>query len=204
MKSLFIPAVLATFMAMPATAASLFVDEFTVPGGDFVGAAGPGNYNVGTMTDDSYVTGIMEGTCTGGTCRTTSSDAQDSFNFTIAAGYKLTAINVFAEGFGPAAFDFLAAMFKYTPSMTLTDSQYYPINDGGQLLSSTFGPGTYNLSIATDNQVIGDGDYAIFWGAEFIVEEISTAPTVPLPAGAPLLLAGLGAFGLMRRRQPKG
>lgn len=203
MKSLFVPAVLATFMAMPAAAASLFVDEFTTPGGDFVGAAGPGNYNVGTFDDDSYVSGIMEGTCVGGTCRTTGSDAQDSFNFTIAAGYKLTAINIFAEGFGPAGMEYVAGMYKYVPSQTLSAFALYDINDGGQLLPSEFGPGTYNLSLASDYDVGSDGAYGIFWGAQFIVEEIN-APAVPLPAGAPLLLAGLGAFGVMRRRQSKG
>ncbi len=202
MKSFLIPAVLATFMAMPAAAASLFVDEFAVPGGEFANTAGAGNYNVGTMTDDSYVSGIMEGTCSAGTCRNAGNDAQDSFNFTIGAGYQLTAINIFAEGFGPADMDYVAGMYKFVPTQTLSAFAIYDINDGGQLLPSIFGPGTYNLSLASDYDVSSDGDYGIYWGAQFIVEEIN-APAVPLPAGAPLLLAGLGALAALRRRQTK-
>lgn len=203
MKSLFVSAALAAFMAMPAAAASLFVDEFAVPGGDFANAAGPGNYNVGTMTDNSYVSGVLEGTCTGGTCRGSGNDSQDSFNFTIGAGYQLVAINIFAEGFGPAGMDYVAGMYKYVPTQTLSALAEYDINDGGQLLPSIFGPGTYNLSLASDYDIGSDGPFGVFWGAQFIVEEINP-PTVPLPAGAPLLIAGLGAFAALRRRQIKG
>ncbi len=41
-----------------------------------------------------------------------------------------------------------------------------------------------------------DGANENFW-----IDELVLAPAVPLPAGLPLLLAGLGAFGFMRRRR---
>ncbi|MFK7762770.1 MAG: VPLPA-CTERM sorting domain-containing protein [Roseobacter sp.] len=41
-----------------------------------------------------------------------------------------------------------------------------------------------------------DGANENFW-----IDELVLAPAVPLPAGLPLLLAGLGAFGVMRRRR---
>lgn len=41
-----------------------------------------------------------------------------------------------------------------------------------------------------------DGANENFW-----IDELVLAPAVPLPAGLPLLLAGLGAFGVLRRRR---
>lgn len=48
---------------------------------------------------------------------------------------------------------------------------------------------------------IGSGSGSQAWGYALTVDDGTGVAPVPLPAGLPLLLAGLGAFGLIRSRQ---
>ncbi|MEL6420448.1 MAG: VPLPA-CTERM sorting domain-containing protein, partial [Pseudomonadota bacterium] len=89
--------------------------------------------------------------------------------------------------------------------------------DTGGTAGGGFGTTTtdyVNLAIATGgaawdlNQLRAGGDPATSFASAFIdikVQEIISQPPsgpnpIPLPAGMPLLLAGLGVFGFMRRR----
>jgi len=44
------------------------------------------------------------------------------------------------------------------------------------------------------------GDWAGYYSVEISPSAVQVGGAVPLPASAPLLLAGLGAAGLIRRR----
>ncbi|MFL4468348.1 VPLPA-CTERM sorting domain-containing protein [Tateyamaria armeniaca] len=62
-----------------------------------------------------------------------------------------------------------------------------------------------SYSSATHGSLFTDGAFGFYNFSQSQVKYAGitedTLPPVPLPAGLPLLLAGLGAFGLMRRRQ---
>ena len=76
--------------------------------------------------------------------------------------------------------------------MTFTDSLIEVFVDGELEIShsGSFADGAFGFYNFSQSQVRYAG----------ITEEVLPAP-VPLPAGLPLLVAGLGAFGWMRRRQ---
>jgi len=80
---------------------------------------------------------------------------------------------------------------SYTFDLTFTDSLIEVFVDGVLEIShsGTFTDGAFGFYNYSQNQVLYAG----------ITEDV--LPPVPLPAGLPLLLAGLGAFGWMRRRQ---
>lgn len=75
-----------------------------------------------------------------------------------------------------------------TFSVSLDSSLYASLADGSVSLFGT--------SISEDS---GSGSFAI----DYLRLDIETAPAVPVPASLPLLMAGVGAFGLYRRRQTK-
>jgi hypothetical protein len=81
---------------------------------------------------------------------------------------------------------------EYTFDLTFTDSLIEVFVDGALEISysGSFTDGAFGFY----NYSQGSVSYA------GITEDV-LPPAVPLPAGLPLLLAGLGAFGWMRRRQ---
>lgn len=81
---------------------------------------------------------------------------------------------------------------EYTFDLTFTDSLIEVFVDGVLEISyaGTFGDGAFGFYNYSQSSVVYAG----------ITADVLPS-AVPLPAGLPLLLAGLGAFGWMRRRQ---
>ncbi|WP_425041572.1 VPLPA-CTERM sorting domain-containing protein [Primorskyibacter sp. S187A] len=187
-------------LAAPAFASTFNVDEFDF--GDFDGAVNAGNDNVGTATAGfSFVSGGLAGECVPGDCNNDiGGDTQDSFFFTIADGFQLDEISVATEGGGPEdltiSFSLREAMQPYTSLGFGT----FEINESGLVdFDDPLAAGTYSFS-AFGQSASEAGDFDAFWAVAFVVSAATTAP-VPLPASAPLLLAGLGGVWALRRRK---
>lgn len=72
-------------------------------------------------------------------------------------------------------------------------------NLSGTILDALLADGTINVAIdLTDGVDIFDSNSAVTVSVNY--DTVDT-PTVPLPAGMPLLLAGLGGLAMMRRRK---
>lgn len=193
-------AILAVGLSAPAGATTFGVDELIdIPGGDFDGSLSPGNDNVGTAGEGfNYVLGELMGECVPGDCNgINAGDAQDSFAFTIDAGFELVGITGGTEGFGPD---------RLSISFSLEDSGFnnlafetLAINDYGTISTDVFGPGTYYFSVFGQSAADA-GSYGAFWGVDFEVRAVAVDP-VPLPAGLPLLAAGLGGLAIAKRRK---
>ena len=194
------------FLAVPASATTFSADEFTdALGGDFSDVISLSNDNVGTasMAGFSDVIGTLSGECAGTlgvSCNFGIGDTQDSFLFTVASGFELVSVRAGTEGSGPPDLTIGFFLAAANAGFTNLDSAFFDINDGGTVSSGVYGAGTYSFSVrgGTASQ---EGSFDAFWFVDFETREASTPPPVPLPAGMPLLLAGLGAFAVARRRR---
>lgn len=204
MKHLLLASALA-MVAVPAAAATFDADEFFAPGSDFEDFVGPSNTNVGTaMAGFSSAVGELSGDCVdnpqfGLDCNSGSGDTQDSFFFTIATGFELIGVTAGTEGGGPADLDIGFFLSDSVSPFGILDFAFFDINSGGTVSNSVYGAGTYSLSVA-GGSASETGFFDAAWNVDFEVQAVQ-APAVPLPAGLPLLLAGLGVLGLAKTRR---
>ena len=75
------------------------------------------------------------------------------------------------------------------------------MNTGGTLdLTGKKDTGVFELSIYGQRANGYNGNWAGYYSVSINTSPVQVGGAVPLPASAPLLLAGLGAAGLLRRR----
>ena len=196
-----------SLMATTGMATTLDIDEFTdVVGGDFANALTPDDavmpYGIGTAGEGSnFIIGNLDGQCENFDCNgPLAGDTQDSFSFVIDAGFQATSLTVFSEGF-PFELTYSVSLdtFPTLGSLSNLGFETFDVNTGGEILGGPLGAGTYHLSVFGQSSPF-DGSYGLFYGVSIEVEAVTTPPAVPLPAGFPLMLAGLGAFALAKRR----
>ena len=123
-----------------------------------------------------------------------------SFEFTVDTAIELTGY----FGFDQAGL--IAANATLSEDGTVLDNGFAFNSDGSSAADAIrrgFGGQSFNLSPTATYSVLVNNDSvttsSFLTGIEFNVPN-QPAP-VPLPAGLPLMLAGLGAFAWMRRRQ---
>lgn len=213
MKYLTIAATALALSAGAASAATFNFDEADAPGGDFSDSQSIANTSVGTaMAGFSSVIGSLSGECLsdpafGTDCNfqsTPGTDEQDSLQFTIASGFELVGIDVGTEGFGPAGMGVAFSVGEYvagTGPASFIEQILVPINNSGSFAISTpLDAGTYAFS-AFGGSSTDVGSYEAFWNADFEVVATGGLAPVPLPAGFPLLVAGLIGLGTLARRK---
>lgn len=188
MKTTFKIATLAAICAAPLHAATLTIDGDSLATGSSLGigtwasALGDisfsGEFRNG-CTDDDFVAEGASGNC---------------FNIDGDAGATLS--------FG---FDVTSISFIYGGNAGVMDITAFDF--GGGVVDSFFQASTEDGQPAGPETLSGTGIRSIFWqdpGFNFAALDniiLTTAAPVPLPAGLPLLVLGLGAFGVVRRRK---
>ena len=128
-----------------------------------------------------------------GSCAGITGDIEDSFSVDIAAGTQLTDVTINFRG--------LRQISSLSASGSFFDA-IFPSNGGAfSLLSAGSETGTVSFNI--ENAFLGtSGSEVNTYRLDLTVAAIPGTPTpVPLPAGFPLLLAGLGGFAALRKRK---
>ncbi len=200
----------AAAMMIAGGAQALTVDESSVAGGDFSGNGSQDAGNtIGTLdTGLNSVTGSLAGEClpSGNTFTCFNGiDPQDDIFFTVGAGTELVGIDANIEGGG--ASDLLFSVFMRTnnggseSNLIQGSAGDLPVNTMQTYLPplGTLGEGSYRFAVFLISASEA-GDVDGFYNVNFNVQEVQT-PAVPLPATLPLLLAGMGALGIARRRR---
>ncbi|WP_299727361.1 VPLPA-CTERM sorting domain-containing protein [uncultured Tateyamaria sp.] len=202
MKYIAISALIAVLGASAATANTITVLESNAPGGNYANALGATGNNLGAAPSGTTASNVI-GTLS---CRAASfcvggrADPIDAFYFEVSANQQITELSISGILTGTQALQFIINDVTTSTVSNLFTGTIAP-SGALQILSTAgtpIGPGTYNVGLGFfgDLQTVNDFSYA-YTISSTIVE---TSP-VPLPAGLPLLLAGLGAFGLMRRKR---
>lgn len=212
--------ILATALMLgTSVSAATLASETNARGGDYPDSPASDNPNINrtvgnafrpTPDGDVVLTGSLRLTCDANSACTGNTGLQDpgdAFFFEVAPDQEVTDITLSFEA------DTLAL-----PGVTALSFDLV-IDDDITTLGNVFGTrffGAPNLvPIGTTPDPLGAGAYNLFLGNfaagsiaftgqvnwRFNATYSSTAAPVPLPATAPILLAALGAFGLMRRKQ---
>ncbi len=177
------------------------LDESVIFGGDFGNSSSSAVHTLNTDLGGNYVYGSLAGTCDGQYCDG-GIDPADVFFFQVANGQKLDSVEVYMEG-SPNGITFSALLFDDTYGGSVPNS--FAMNSGGALdLTGKNDTGVFELSIYGQQATGHVGDWAGYYSVEISTSAVQVGGAVPLPASAPLLLAGLGAAGLIRRRARKG
>lgn len=186
--------------ATVASANSVDILETNAPGGDYADAFGAATNMLGAPPSGTTETNVigrvncrLADNCTSGRA-----DPVDAFYFSLDANQSITEVSIAGNLSGTE-----------TLSLQIEDvSGALPTN----LFTGTIGTNGFLQILTTANAPIGPGQYNValgFFGttvshdftyAYTITSTVVEASPVPLPAGLPLLVAGLGAFGLIRRR----
>lgn len=199
MKNLLIMAALSLSMAAPASAATLSITETSDFADNLVGiSSSVGTTGLGTNT----ISGQVNGLCLGNQCDLVPiGDRHDSFQFEVAAGQQLAGITSATSSTGLAGLTFGYTLSQFTTMFETLETTTALADSLATISTSIYGPGTYFLSIfgSTSSET---GDYAADWTMNLNVTSPSVSP-VPLPASAPLLLAGLGLIAGLRRRKAR-
>jgi hypothetical protein len=135
--------------------------------------------------------------------------------------FSLTAIDLLPTSFkvgndlvfGTSTYDFLTSAYGGLPAQDVDyDIMQFSFRDGtATAVSSGDFPTLIDISAFQLAQIYFFSSFEPSTGGSgfakervtfsFTSFELESAPAVPLPASLPALLAGLGAFGLLRRRQ---
>jgi opacity protein-like surface antigen len=202
----------AAAMMISGGAQALVVNE----GADFEASGiDASTFDVGTFGAGSHrITGTVSGDCTlnaPGSFFVTDcyqgADRQDNFKFTIGAGHELVGMSVDNEKGGTAS-EVIFELFMRTTGMMSTNiislgQGENPQNSSTDLTAAagTLGAGEYMINYFGLTSATA-GTYQGFWGVNLDIRESGpTTPSVPLPASLPLLLAGMGALGIARRKR---
>ena len=187
----------ATILGLTTGAHAATLDESTIFGGDFANTSGGAVYTVNTDPGSNEVYGTLMGTCDGAFCNG-GTDPADVFFFKVGTGYKLDSVEVYMEG-SPNGITYSALLFDDTYGGSVPDT--FAINTGGTLdLTGKKDTGVFELSIYGQRANGYNGNWAGYYSVSINTSAIQVGGAVPLPATAPLLLAGLGVAGLLRRR----
>jgi len=194
-KRLITAAVVALGMAAPAAAATLTFD---------IDVAGSGV----SLTE----TGSL---CMSGPCGV-NADLASGFgsSFTLAEGETATFDFLDFAGFGTglAAYDAVATLAFSSPTAAVSSTGGGGVlNLGGSILAGILlwdtSPQTVTLSDGTMFTVAFEGGFGVLLGdntvtsASVTLDKIGDVVATPLPASALLLIGGLGALGVARRRK---
>ena len=194
-----------------ALATTINVFESDLPSGDydvergFLEPFGLGTFSVPLGTTELNVFGDL--TCQGPSACTDLNisgllDSTDAFFFSLGPNQEVTAISVSTVVRTTDIVDSFTNINIFTQSLpvgrtlaagSVTD-QSVPFGGG------TIGEGTHSFQIDFFDTFPPTTDTAVQYVISAQLRDITVSP-VPLPAGLPLLLAGLGAFGLMRSRK---
>lgn len=186
MKRYVTAAALGCLVANAGLAAPVEVFETRAPGGDYADALGAstnmlGVFPVGTAT----ITGNLSAP----------RDLFDAFFFTIEAGSEMITSEITTEG---SDVTMLAELFDANGDTIFTKT--FSTNGTTDLLTladAPVGEGTYNMGLSFI-PTSDDDEVSWFTASEAVALPVSA---VPLPAGAPLMLAGLAALAALRRRK---
>lgn len=200
MKFFVLAALAAALSATVVSATPIDVLETRAPGGDYADALGAAG-NVLNLppagTTQSNVIGRLA--CrVSGNCMTGRADPVDAFYFQLGANQKITEVSISGNLTGT---EILSLVIEDLNGPTATNLFTGTIGSNGflQILLPTdapIGPGLYNVALGFFGTTVS-GDFTYNYT---ITSTIVETNPVPLPAGLPLLVAGLGALGLMRRR----
>ncbi len=198
---------------LAAQAGAVTVSSFTGTYDEATGVEATGDYDkIGSNLGAPNEVGdfrLVAGTNIFSGSISTPSDSGDVFNVVIGANQTLVGATLTfgdnVDAFNPY-FGFPSPTWGlYESSITPTIFEYKVPNSNGTTSSfsstQTFvrGPGTYNMVFA--NGTFGTNNGAVDYTMTFSVNETIIPPAVPLPAGFPLLFAGIAVLaGLKRRR----
>jgi hypothetical protein len=177
-------------------------------GGSAVASAATYDFSY-TFTDGQQITGSLDGTLSG-TSITNISDLQVSLNGIAFAGGSdsngPTTLGIYGWDTTTKAFDSTPAVFSTVSSQNnFAIADENPSANPNYFFSFVNDP-TYGTLVGAGNYLASDsfsGPGAPQSAADFVdagTWSVTPAP-VPLPAALPLLLSGLGLFGLGRRRR---
>lgn len=138
----------------------------------------------------------------------TPDDSSDAFNIVVGDGQTLVGASIV---FGENATPFLPTFGFPAPQWTLQESDTDPVIFDLAMPETVFGPTTitapdFSVGPQTYGVLIGNGTFAmndnspIDYTMTFLVEEDSVN-VVPVPAGLPLILSGLGLLAIVRRKR---
>lgn len=198
MRSVFLSAAMIFGLSGAAHAATL--DESTIFGNDFGNTSATAVHTLNTDPGSNDVLGALMGTCDGQFC-SGGTDPADVFFFKVAAGYKLDSVEVHMEG-SPSGITYSALLYDENYGGSLPGT--FAMNTGGALdLTGKLDTGVFELAIYGQQANGHTGAWAGNYSVYVTTSAVQVGGAVPLPASAPLLLAGLGAAGLIRRRARK-
>ncbi|MEP4197506.1 MAG: VPLPA-CTERM sorting domain-containing protein [Aliishimia sp.] len=184
-------------------------NETATPGGDYSDVEGTGPNITSSQPLLLGITTLNAGlrvNCLSGDCSDSSGlrDPSDALFLDVAADREITSLVLNVEG-TPTDISNISFVLRVDSDLMSPGSEVEFSSTGNvssqELLSTgqTFGPGTYSIFFgATGSSADTAGQLA--WSLTGTVTDTSAA-AVPLPASAPILLAALGAFGLMRRKK---
>jgi hypothetical protein len=179
-------------------------------GGSAVASAATYDFSY-TFTDGQQITGSLDGTLSG-TSITNISDLQASLNGIAFTGGSdssgKTSLGIYGWNATTDAFDSTLAVFSTVGSQNnfeIADENPTGANQANYFFSFVNDP-AFGSSVGAGNFLSSDsfsGPNGFQAAADFPADgtwSVTPAP-VPLPAALPLLLSGLGLFGIGRRRR---
>ena len=179
-------------LAVPAAAVTVTEPPDLSDG--LVGASSIGTLDLGLNTVTGEIRGDCEDLGTGILCNTDAvdlGDTQDSFLFSIGPDELLTTVSAIGFGDHPEDANYYVAITDAALTTVLA-FDIYDFNDGGTFYAG-LEEGTYGFAIF-GGTASEEGGFRLRYDLEL------TVAAVPLPATAPLLLAGLGLVAASRRR----
>lgn len=158
-------------------------------------------FNIGTLDiGTNTISGSLAATCVdfdvnpfvGDSCSFAAFDAADAFEFVIPTGSELTSATLTITNLVDVMV--FGTSFTSLRDLGAVGEGVVDILDGSNLT----GTQDYRINLVGFASLGASGSAS--WQVDLAVAPISA---VPLPAGLPLLLAGVGAFGLVRRKRSK-
>ncbi|MEL7345235.1 MAG: VPLPA-CTERM sorting domain-containing protein [Pseudomonadota bacterium] len=194
-------------------AAAITVTESGDFSGDFSAPTSIGTLDLGENTASGSLNGVcaFDSALNGANCRneTNSSDVSDFLSFVIPVGLEAFDAGIFMEGEAPTLFSYSADIFTPDLPPVVLAGDFYAMNAGGSFVESdgVLPAGSYVFGISAATFALGTGDWSGSWNGYITTRAVDNgndggdAAVIPLPAGAPLILGGLAALGLVKRRR---